>query len=236
MSNREKNKQGIMKKILMTAAIALLTFGCSRSEEVKNTATAVNAPPAAANSEPVKEPESFTAGANPRGDVLYSTKKQMSAQVWSATVTSETTPELNMLMEHVAPDRYYVKQPAGEVIVIGSASYVNQSGKWQNAGIDLSEQLSSQVKLISEEALAKIKDVQKVGTEQVNGKEAIIYSYKTEADEDAGEATTTKVWIDKDKGLPVKINVEGTINGQVQKVSTVYNYEKPVRIEAPKIN
>lgn len=225
-----------MKKVLILAAFALLTLSCSRSEEVKTTPPA-SAPPAAnapaANSAPVAEV--FTAGENPRGDVLYSTKKQMSAQVWSGTVTSETTPELNMLMQHVAPNRYYVKQPAGEVIVIGSDSYVNQKGKWQKVGIDLSEQLSSQVKLVTEEALAGIKDVQKVGTERLNGKETIIYSYQTEA-EDSGESTTTKVWVDKTNGLPLKINVEGTINGKAQKVSTVYDYDKPVKIEAPKID
>ena len=227
-----------MKKILIIMTLALSIAACSRSEEVRNTAT-TNAPPAAntaANtSEPVKEPEVFTAGENPRGDVVYSTKKQMATGVWSANVTSETTPELNMLMEHVAPNRYYVKQPAGEVIVIGGDSYVNQNGKWQKVGIDLSEQLSSQAKLVTEEALANIKDVQKVGTEQVNGKEAIVYSYKTDA-EDEGAVTTTRVWIDKIKGLPLKINVEGTINGKAQKVSTVYDYDKPVKIEAPKTN
>jgi hypothetical protein len=228
-----------MKKILIIAAFAALTFGCSRSDEVKNTTVAVNAPPSAnapaANSEPVKVPEIFTAGEDPRGDVLFSTKKQMSAPAWSGTVTSETTPELNMLMEHAAPNRYYVKQPAGEVIVIGSDSYVNQKGKWQKVGIDLSEQLSSQMKLMTEEALAGVKDVQKVGTEQVDGKETIVYSYKTEGEE-PGEATTTKIWLDKANGLPLKINVEGMINGKPQKVSTVYDYDKPVRIEAPKTN
>jgi hypothetical protein len=227
-----------MKRILILTAFALIFAACSKPEEVKNTTVSVPAANTQANTpanvEPVKD-DVFTAGANPKGDVFYSTKKQMSVPVWSATVTSETAAELNMLMEHVAPNRYYVKQPEGEVIVIGSDSYVNQTGKWQKVGIDLSEQLSSQARLVTEEALQSIKDVQKVGTEQINGKETIIYSYKTENAEAGGE-TATKVWVDKNTGLPMKISVEGTVNGQKQKVSTVYNYEKPVKIEAPKID
>ena len=221
-----------MKRILILTALSLIAFGCSRSDEVKST-TRVNAPANTA-SEPVKE-ETFTAGENPKGDVFYSTKKQMSAPLWSLTVTSETSPEINMLMEHVAPNRYYFKQPAGEVIVIGSDSYVNRSGKWEKAGIDLSESIVSQSKLVTEEALQSIKDVQKIGTEQIKGKDAIIYSYKNEGNA-AGEGSTTKVWVDKVSGLPLKIEVEGKINGKAQKISSVYDYEKPVKIEAPKID
>jgi hypothetical protein len=225
-----------MKRILILTGLALIAFGCSKTEEVKN--TTVNAPAANTqantDSEPVKD-DVFTAGENPKSDVFYSTKKQMAAPVWSVTVTSETAMELNMLMEHVAPNRYYVKQPEGEVIVIGKESYVNQKGKWQKVEVDLSEMINSQAKMVTEDALQNIKDVQKVGTEQVNGKEAIVYSYKSEG-EKAGEGTTTKVWVDKNSGLPLKINVEGMINGKMQKVSSVYDYDKPVKIEAPKID
>jgi hypothetical protein len=228
-----------MKRILILTALALIAFGCSRTDEVKNT-TVANAPAAntEANAPAVSEPvieENFTGGANPKSDVFYSTKKQMATPVWSVTVTSETALELNMLMEHVAPNRYYVKQPGGEVIVIGKDSYVNQNNKWQKVEVDLSQMISSQAKLVTEEALQNIKDVQKVGTEQINGIDTIIYTYKSEG-ENPGESTTTKVWIDKNNGLPMKINVEGMINGKMQKVSSVYDYEKKVKIEAPKID
>lgn len=229
-----------MKKILVLSAFALIAFGCSRTSEVSNTGN-VNAPAAnttqanvAAESQPVKD-DVFTAGENPKGDVFYSTKKQMSAPVWSATMTSETTPEMNMLMEHVAPNRYYVKQPQGEVIVIGRDSYINRGGQWEKAGIDLSGMLNSQAKLVTEEALNGIKDAQKVGEEKFKGKDAIIYSYKTEGEEE-GESAATKVWIDKSTGLPLRIDVEGKVNGQTQKVSSVYDYDKKVIIEAPKVN
>jgi hypothetical protein len=226
-----------MKRILILTVIALAAFGCSKTDEVKNTTVNAPAANAPANAPAVNEPvieENFTGGANPKSDVFYSTKKQMSAPVWSVTVTSETSEELNMLMEHVAPNRYYVKQPKGEVIVIGSDSYVNQNGKWQKVEVDLSQMINSQAKLVTEEALQNIKDVQKVGTEQINGTDTIVYSYKSEG-EKPGEGTTTKVWVDKANGLPMKINVEGMINGKMQKVSSVYNYVKKVSIEAPKV-
>lgn len=228
-----------MKKILILTALALSVASCGKTEEVKNTAPA-SAPSntiantAPADAAPVKD-DVFTAGENPKGDVFYSTKKQLSAPVWSVTVTSETAMELNMLMEHVAPDRYYVKQPEGEVIVIGKNSYVNRNGSWEKAGVDLSEMISSQSKLVTEQALQNIKDVKKIGAEPFKGKEAIIYSYKNK-DDKSDEETTTTVWVDKATGLPLKIHIEGEVNGTLQKISSVYDYEKPVKIEAPKIN
>jgi hypothetical protein len=222
-----------MKRIIfLTTAIALIAAGCGTSNEVKNTA-AVNAPPANAQTntqttEPVKE-ETFTSGANPRADLISATQKLQKLKFWSARITSETTPEANAEMQYVAPDRYRIKKTDGEVIVIGNDSYSNENGKWKKLDDDIGEFIREQTRSGIEEGVKNLKDVQIAGKEKVNGKDATVYTHKF------GDIST-KVWIGTESGLQLKNEVEANVGGKIEKQTTVYDYDKKITIEAPKIN
>lgn len=220
-----------MRKTIFLIVAALFFAACGTpTTEVKNTAntaavnTATNAAPI---SEPVKE-EVFTAGTNPRADVISAAQKLQKLDSWSAKVTSETTPELNAEMEYLAPDRYRMKDVNGEVIVIGSDSYVLEDGKWTKSEEDISGAVSSQIKLGLEAGIKNLKDVQILGKEKFNGKESTIYSHKI-GDE------TIKIWLANDNGLQLKNEVEAVIGGEQIKLTRVYDYGKKVKIEAPEI-
>ncbi len=221
-----------MKNILILMAIALILSGCTKKEEVKN--TAVTAPPAntAAKTpetvEAVKE-ETYTAGVNPRADIISATQKLQKMESWSAKISSETTPEANAEMEYIAPDRYRIRKTDGEVIVIGNDSYENQNGKWTKLDDNIGAVINSQTKAGIAEAVKNLKEVQIVGKEKLNGRDTTVYSHKV------GEATT-KIWIASDSGLQLKNEVEANIGGQKQKQTTVYDYDKKFNIEAPKVN
>ncbi|HEY8560183.1 MAG TPA: hypothetical protein VIL74_07390 [Pyrinomonadaceae bacterium] len=219
-----------MKRILILAVSAVFAFGCSRSEEVKNTAT-VNAPPAntATNAAPppVKE-EVYTAGANPRADLISATQKLQKVPFWSAVVTSASDLELKIEMEYAAPDRYRIKKAEGEVIVIGGDTYSNEGGKWEKIDSDIGALIKEQISTGIAEGVQSMKDVQIAGKEKFAGKDATVYAHKI------GDAQI-KVWIATDTGLQLKNEVELSAAGEVQKQTTVYDYEKPVKIEAPKI-
>jgi hypothetical protein len=217
-----------MKKVLIFTAIALISTACGTSTtEVKNTANTTVAN-TQATVEPTKEVV-FTSGANPRDDIISATKKLQKLEFWSAKITSETTPEANAEMEYFAPDRYRIKKADGEVIVIGSDSYENQKGKWTKLDDNIGEIISSQTKAGIDEAIKNLREVQIVGKEKLNGKDATIYTHKI------GDITT-KVWIASDSGLQLKNEVEASIGGVAQKQTTVYDYDKKVKIEAPKID
>ncbi|HVE59744.1 MAG TPA: hypothetical protein VNB22_23230 [Pyrinomonadaceae bacterium] len=217
-----------MKRIIFLTAFALIAAGCAAPNEVKNSA-AVNAPPAnTQTTEPVKE-ETFTAGANPRADLISATQKLQKLTFWSARITSETTPEANAEMQFVAPDRYRIKKTDGEVVVIGNDSYSNENGKWEKLDDDIGEFIREQTRTGIEEGVKNLKDVQIVGKEKVDGKEATVYSHKF------GDITT-KVWIGTESGLQLKNEVEANVGGKMEKQTTVYDYDKKVTIEAPKIN
>ena len=220
-----------MKKILILTAFALVAFGCARTEEVKNTAPA-NAPVntatnTAANTSVVKE-ETYTSGANPRADLISATQKLQKLPFWSAKITSETSPDINAEMKYVAPDRYHIIKKDGEVIVIGNDSYEMQKGKWTKIDDNLGEMLREQMKAGMEEGVRNLQGVEIVGKDKVNGKDATIYRHKF------GDVTT-KIWIGTESGLQLKNEVEVNIGGTMQRQTTVYDYEKPVTIEAPKI-
>jgi len=223
-----------MKKIIFLTALALLAGACGTSNEVKNTtanAPAANAPAAntaTTTSEPPKQ-EVFTAGVDPRADVISATQKLQKLESWSAQISSETTPAAKAEMEFIAPDRYHIKKAGGEVIVIGNDSYENQKGKWKKLDDNIGEYINSQTKAGINEAIKSLKEVQIVGKEKVGDKDATIYQHIN------GEVKT-KVWIADASGQILKNEVEAIIGGEMQKQTTVYNYDKKITIEAPKVD
>lgn len=219
-----------MKRILILTTLAFAAFGCGKSDEIKNTANAPSALNAPANTapEPVKE-ETYTAGANPRADLISAAQKRQKLPFWSAKVTSETNPAVYAEMKYLAPDRYHFKLPDSELIVIGDDSYSMEEGKWKKGEEEAGENIKEQITTGITQGARGLKEVQIVGKEKVNGRDATVYLHKS------GDVTT-KVWLASDSGLELKNEIEVKSGGTMQKQTTVYDYEKPVKIEAPKID
>jgi hypothetical protein len=224
-----------MKKILILALLAFLGFGCSRTEESKNTAP-VNAPAANTQTDadepeipPVKE-ENYTAGADPRADLIAAAQKRQNIPFWSAKVTVEKYPEANAEMQYVAPDRYRFKLANGELIVVGSDSYSNEDGAWTKAEEGASEYIREQVTKGIAMGAMNLREVKIIGKEKVNGRDATVYTHTS-------TGNPTKIWIDTESGLELKNEVEekNEVIG-VLKRTTVYDYQTPVKIEAPKVD
>ena len=230
-----------MKKIILISAIVslLISFGCSSEPETTNSAvnTAVNAPANTAIAE--TEPEidvntPFVPSENPKDDLLNSTKRLQAYNAWSATLTNDALPEMKTELEYIKPDRYRVKNADSEIVVIGSDAYARQGGDWEMLPEDIGAQINEMKKNFNAEGMKAIKEINKSATEKLNGKDATVYTYSIEPDEKTVE-NLTKVWIANDSGLPLKIVVETENAGQKQKVTTVYDYTKQVKIEAPEI-
>ena len=215
------------KKILILMAFALLAFSCSRTNEVKNTAP-VNAPSAntQANTapEPVKE-ETFTAGANPRADIISAAQKLQKVPFWSAKIINETNPEKNAEVEYIMPDKLHIKTTKGELIVVGQDAYEFKNGKWQKLEGNVGEYIKSEITSGIQQGVSNLQSVEIVGKEKVNGKDTTIYSH-------SADGSLIKIWIANNSGLLLK-NEDVSVEG---KQTRIYDYEKPVKIEAPKID
>lgn len=227
-----------MKKYIYIIFIVLIaiSFGCSSEPENANTAvnTVANAP--VTNSAP--EPEidvnaPFVPSANPKDDLLNSTKRLQAYDAWSATLENNLFPEMKTQLEYSKPDRYRIKNPVTEVIVIGSDGYIKEQGKWRKVPEDIGAQIEAMKKSFNAESMKTIKEVTKSDAEKINGKDALLYTYSIEPGPNTPR-NSTKVWIAKDSGLPLKIIVETENADATQIVTTTYDYEKQVNIEAPK--
>ena len=221
-----------MNRILFFITFALISTACSTTSEIKNTTTnaapansAINAKP---TTQPVKE-EVYTSGTDPRADIISAAQKLQKMPFWTAKVSSETNTDANAEMEYFAPDRFRIKKNDGEVVVIGNDSYSNEDGKWTKLDDNIGEIIRNSTKAGIEEGVKNLKDVKIVGKEKFNGKDATVYSHEI-------GGVKTKIWIGSESGLQLKNEVEANLAGGVQKQTTVYDYDKKVSIEAPKIN
>ncbi len=84
----------------------------------------------------------------------------------------------------------------------------------------------------TEEGMKSLKNVEYVGKENVGGKDTLIYRYKSEMKD--VQPINSKIWIGADNGLPLKIEVEKTGKGSAM-MTTSYDYDKEIKIEAPPV-
>jgi hypothetical protein len=83
----------------------------------------------------------------------------------------------------------------------------------------------------TEEGLKTLSDVKFDGDDTIDGKPALVYSYKNVTPV-GNYPFTSKIWVGKDSGLPMKIFVEYS-NGMLKEMTVNYDTESPVTIEAP---
>ncbi|MEO6589581.1 MAG: hypothetical protein ABIP06_09775, partial [Pyrinomonadaceae bacterium] len=175
----------------------------------------------------------FTPGEDPKNDLLSSTMRLQAHDAWSATLENNLMPEMKTELEYLKPDRYRIKNPVSEVIVIGSDAYVKEKGFWKKIPEDIGAQINAMKKSFNAESMKALKEVKKIGTEKIGGKDATIYTYSVTAGENT-PPNSTKVWIAGD-GLPLKIVVETQNADATQIVTTKYDYDKKIKIEAPEV-
>lgn len=217
----------------------LVSFGCRSETEMTNTAVntaTVNAP---ANSVAETEPEidvkaPFVPSENPKDDLLNSTLRLQAYEAWAATLENNLIPEMKTELEYSKPDRYRIKNPMSEVVVIGSDAYVKEKGTWKKIPEDIGAQISAMKKTFNAESMKAIREVTKSAPEKIDGKEAAIYTYSIESGANS-PPNSTKVWIANDSGLPLKIIVQTQNTDATQIVTTKYDYNKKVKIEAPEV-
>lgn len=228
-----------MNKFTFTffAFLIFISFGCSSGET--NTTTTNSATNASTNTTVVeKEPEfdvnaPFTPSANPKDDLLNSTKRLQAHESWSATLENNLYPEVKTELEFIKPDRYRINNQTTEIVVIGKDAYGKQGGKWEKLPADIGAEIENMKKGFNADSMKAIKEVKKIGTEKLGGKDANIYEYTISGNNIA--QNSTKVWIATDSGLPLKTVVETQQTDAISRQTTTYSYDKKVKIEAPQI-
>jgi outer membrane lipoprotein-sorting protein len=181
-----------------------------------------------------------TGGSDPKADVITASKKFIDLKFFSAKMEGMGQTEIKSQVDYVAPDRFHITYLGGtgagmEMIVIGGDMFMKTAGskKWTkmpgNGGASIPNLRDS----FTEEGLKTLSDVKFEGEETVDGKPALVYSYKNVTPK-GGYPFTSKTYVGKDSGLPMKIVVDYT-NGVLKTMTVTYDTETPVTIEPPSI-
>ena len=118
-----------------------------------------------------------------------------------------------------------------EIIYIGNQTYMKTGGKWSKTPGDSNAAIPTLRDSFTEEGLKTLTDVKYESEDTVDGKPAQVYTYKNVTPK-GGYPFSSKIWIAKASGLPLKIVVDYT-NGVLKQMTVNYDTESPVTIEAP---
>ena len=178
---------------------------------------------------------SSTGGSDPKADIVAASKKFIDLPAFSAKMEGQGQSEIRSQVDYVAPDRYHVTYLGGtgagmEMIMMGNQTYMKVAGKWTKMPGN-AKAIPTLRDSFTEEGLKTLSDVKFEGDDSVNGKPALLYSYKNVTPV-GNYPFSSKIWIGKDTGLPMKIYVEYS-NGMLKNMTVNYDTESPVTIEAP---
>ncbi len=179
---------------------------------------------------------SVTASSDPKADIVAAANKFTALKSFSAKMDGIGQTEIKSQVDYVAPDRYHVRYLGGtgagmEMIIVGSQSYMKPSGGAWNKVPGDAKSIPTLRDSFTEEGLKTLSDVKFEGDDNVDGKSSLAYSYKNVTPV-GNYPFTSKIWIDKNTGLPIKIYVEYS-NGVLKNMTVRYDTETPITIEPP---
>lgn len=179
---------------------------------------------------------SVTASSDPKADVVAAANKFIALKSFSAKMEGVGQTEIKSQVDYVAPDRYHVTYLGGtgvgmELITVGNQSYMKPSGGSWNKMPGDAKSIPTLRDSFTEEGLKTLSDVKFDGDESVDGKATLVYSFKNVTP--VGDYPfTSKMWVDKGSGLPMKVYVEYS-NGMLKNMTVRYDTETPITIEPP---
>ena len=188
----------------------------------------------AAGCNKVLEGSSRNAAPDPKATVAEASHKLYTLKALSGNVETVGETSFKQHVDYVAPDRYHYSYvdatgAATEMIIIGDQSYIKEGDSWKKT--DGQSSPPTLRNSYSDEVMKTLSDVHFEGEETVNGKPALVYSYK--AMMLVGNfPVAEKIWVAKNSGLPLKSYIENP-SGVVKNMTITFDTESPVTIEPP---
>lgn len=221
-------------RIAIAAGILIIAvaIGCKLPGFGKKSEPAVNSGEAPANTaQPASNVGTFSPSGDPLADVKDASKRFTEVQAFQAVMdTKGGKADVHLEMNYSAPDRYHIKNPQMEMIIIGKETYMKLNGTWRKFPMDIGSTLPKMRDMLGEEILKSVHDVEYLGDENVNGQSAMVYRYKGKGTGDIS-SYTSRVWVSRSSGLPQKIEAVYD-GGPLKSMSTIYSYND-MDVEAP---
>lgn len=132
-------------------------------------------------------------------------------------------------MKVVFPDRYHMKSPDAEFIILPQGTWMNAGGRWMKMPMNMSEMIAGHSRQAMEQGMGAVANVSRVGTAEIRGCTSDLYSYRVDGEymgmKNSGEVEAA---ICRDTGLPVRLVSEGR-----NAVTIHYDFESTVAIDPP---
>lgn len=230
------NKKNLLPVLLLLGS----ALGCSSLEKYVAESNTSIEPSNSSSTAPARETESsaiaFTPSGDPKADIEKMADRFLSLDSFRAKMTSEGTSIFNADLDFIAPDKFRIKTelPNGqssEMILIGKQTFMKMGDRWQKMPIDIGTKVPNMRETFTREGMKWFKEIKYVGEETADGKAAHLYTYDGEAP-GGGNAYSSKIWIGKGDGRPIKINAIYK-TGDLKSMDIRYDYETKIVIEPP---
>ena len=218
-----------------TSAPAATTAPAATSAAVATTAPAATPVPAATAAPALP--------GDPKSAIIAAMQNQMKAGPYRTTTNIVSdSGTIEMTGEIVPPDKIHTVMKMAdfenENIFIGEQGWTKKEGVWEVSPVSGSMILEQVGLLATEDSLSKtISNVQAVGTDEVNGERARVYTYtSTYIFGEAGAdqiISQVKLWVSEKRGLPVKQEIEGEAGGIKSKTVQIIEYDATITIKPP---
>lgn len=162
--------------------------------------------------------------------------KGLAAKSYEMTMTgSSAGQQMNITARVTLPDRFHVKMPDMEVIMIPQGIWMIEGGKWMQLPTEMTEMMKpmlDQVTRSPQEKLDKVENLECLGPKIVDGVTFDSYSFIS-SDEFAGIRSQVKVtaFADPSTGLISRMEIDGGPQGIV--VQTI-RHDDTIEIKPPK--
>lgn len=137
-------------------------------------------------------------------------------------------------MEVQWPNRFRIKNPDSEMIILPQGTWMNVGGNWMKMPVDMSKVVQQYTPDALKSGMDGIQAVQFLGDAEVNGKACKQYRYDFDSKVMGVRSTgTTTVSLDAATGYTVRMETTGEAKGQKSSTVLDYEYDSAIRVTAP---
>jgi hypothetical protein len=171
-----------------------------------------------------------TAVASDRDELVGAFEKAMDKGRYTASIVAQVRGKpYTTEMKVIFPDRYQLKTPDTEMVILPQGTWMNAAGRWMKMPVNMSQQIASYSREAMKRGMASVTEVTQQGSEEVAGCESDLYRYRASGEfmgmKDSSQAVAA---ICRDTGLPVRVVAVGD-----QGVTIHYDFDSEVSIQAP---
>lgn len=169
--------------------------------------------------------------ADDRADLARAFERAMSGGHYTAQIETQVRGKPYVTeMRVVFPDRFHMKTPDAEMVILPQGTWMNAGGQWMKMPVNMSQQIAGYSKEAMQEGLSSLAEVTRTGSENIDGCTSDLYRYRVSGQfMGVKDASTAEAAVCRDNGLPVRVVSQGK-----DAVTIRYDFSSPVVIEPPR--